>query len=364
MMKVPKYIAFISSFLIATIITAQESMMSYNAGITYHYGFMMAHRNDLKVMVKGYTRATEFSFSMQHNGDKDWEVKYSYPFTGVSLIYIDFANPDQLGHGISLMAFYDFPLFRKKNFDFAFKIGFGPGYVEKIFDKEENYKNFAVSTHFNGFAYGNFHGRYEIGKRWLLSGGLSILHFSNASASKPNLGINLVTLNMGLAYSFREVDKKGRDEGHDFTYNKKWQHEIVPAFGRKSKEIEGTEFGIFSLAYEASRQVSFKSRLGGGADVFYNTAHRNENGRNDYILESNADLLQIGLNFYYVLQISKMSLFLNQGVYVYTKYFEDGGLYNRFGMRYHITDHLMINLSMKTHFAVADHVEFGIGYRL
>lgn len=363
MRKTVKYIAFISTQWLFSQAIAQDKMMSWHSEINYHYGYIIAHRNDVAVLVKDYTRITEFNISRQFNGKEEWQEKYNYPYLGAGLMIFDFGNDEQLGKGISLMAFYTFPLVRSENFEFSFKLGFGPGYVEKVFDIEDNYKNFAVSTHFNGFAHGNFTGRFTVKDHLTLSAGLSINHFSNASAKKPNLGINIPALNAGIGYRFKETDRVVREENYSFVFNKKWNHDVILAAGRKRNSIEGDLFKTFSLSYSLTKHVSFKSKFGAGTDLFYNTAHEGEESGDGTEITTAADILQAGLHFSYALQVDDLSVFINQGIYLYSPYKEDGSLYNRFGIRYLLFEHLILNLSMKTHFAVADHVEMGLGYR-
>jgi hypothetical protein len=38
-------------------------------------------------------------------------------------------------------------------------------------------------------------------------------------------------------------------------------------------------------------------------------------------------------------------------------------VYQRIGIRYRTGRHLLWNMSLKSHYAVADHWEFGVGYR-
>jgi hypothetical protein len=205
--------------------------------------------------------------------------------------------------------------------------------------------------------------RYTFKEKYFLSAGLSFSHFSNAAAKKPNGGLNIPAINAGVGYRFIEREKTIRGENYNYDYRKKWDHDLVIAFGRKSRSIESGKRAAFSTAYAASKHVSFKSKLGGGADLFYNSSHRGQEGSNGEELSSFSEVFQIGANISYTFQIDRLSIFVNQGIYVYTKYDEDGLIYNRFGFRYLVTKKLIINLSMKTHFAVADHVEWGIGYR-
>jgi hypothetical protein len=362
-MKLLKYIAFALFLISVSQSRAQESMRQYEAGMTYHYGYILAHRDNVKALVKDYTKILEVSLFKQGNGDKDWHVKYNYPYFGISTMFFDFGNPEQLGKGFSLMAFYNFPLIRKRNFEFLFKLGFGPGYIEKVFDRVENYGNIVVSTHWNGFAFGNFNMRYKIKNRIVASAGLSVSHFSNASASKPNLGVNIPALNAGVTYKFGEVEKSDRSAGYVYEYSKDWSHDVIFAFGRKRQTIGGDMYKVFDVAYSYSKLFGFKTRLGFGADMFYNESHKGFESEDGMILESNGDIFQGGLNIGYALNISDLNIFVNMGAYLYDQYKEDGPIYHRFGMRYLMYDHFILNLSMKTHWAVADHVEMGLGYR-
>lgn len=363
-MRSLKYIAIILSLLWPQLPKAQESFRPLAAGVTYHYGFILAHRNDVKSLVTDYTRITEFSFIKQFNGDNDWHIKYAYPYFGLSLMHFNFGNPEHLGNGFALMAFYNFPLIRKGDFEFLFKLGFGPGYIEKVFDREDNFQNVALSTHFNGFAFGNFNMQYTFNKRILASAGFSISHFSNASAQKPNLGINIPALNAGIAYRFNETEKKGRDENYTFEYDKKWNHDLIFSFGRNRKEIGGDQFIATDLTYNYSRLFGFKTRLGIGADLFYNSAHENYTTDGGDYLKNGSDVLQGGLHLAYTLQVDQLGVYVNMGAYLYDKYKDDGPIYHRFGIRYWLMEKFILNLSMRTHWAVADHVELGVGYRI
>ena len=46
------------------------------------------------------------------------------------------------------------------------------------------------------------------------------------------------------------------------------------------------------------------------------------------------------------------------------RYDMDNELYHRVGMRYQFDNGLLLNMVLKTHWAKADYVEYGIGYTL
>jgi len=330
----------------------------------YHVGYIISHRNDIAILVKGYTRAAELNFAKQFNGNEDWQLKYSYPYFGLSLFYFDFSNAENLGNAMASCFYWDYPITRGEKFQLAFKLGIGFGYVEKIFHPKENYKNYATSTHLNGFAHLNLKTRYRFNKHVDATFGLSFSHFSNASYRKPNLGMNIPALNIGVGYSFIEVDRKPLKEKSAYTFDRSWSHDVILSYGSTEKNpIGGHAYNVFSLAYAYTKRFSFKSRAGLGADLSYNESLIGElNTNGDTITEKN-EQLQAGLSLGYYFQIENFTFLVNQGAYLYSQLNGAGTLYNRWGVRYVLKEHIIFNLSMRTHLAVADHIEYGLGYR-
>lgn len=349
---------------ISPVLRAQESSTKHSLWGYYHYGYIISHRSDIEALVKGYTRISEVSFVFHGNGQKDWHQKYAYPYYGLSWLYMDFGNPIQLGFGTSLIAFYDFPITRGEKLKLLFKIGIGPGYVQKVFHRTKNFQNYAVSTRMNGFAYGNLHGTYNFSDQLAASFGISISHFSNASYSKPNLGINVPAINFGIGYGFDKTEKIPRKLKSEYTFEKRINHDIILTYFTKERNpIGGRKFPTYTLMYAASRHVSYKSKFSAGSDLIYNTAHKDKADGNGNLIESPLDIAQLGFNLGYALQISDFAIYFNQGIYLYSKYKDDGLLYHRFGLRYYLKQKFILNFSMKTHYAVADNAEFGLGYR-
>ena len=53
---------------------------------------------------------------------------------------------------------------------------------------------------------------------------------------------------------------------------------------------------------------------------------------------------------------------IGMGAYVRDKYKPNDKLYHRVGMRYVFDNGINLNLALKSHWARADYVEYGIGY--
>src|SRR5690606_33873113 len=74
-------------------------------------------------------------------------------------------------------------------------------------------------------------------------------------------------------------------------------------------------------------------------------------------------LTQLGVHGGYALVLGRGELFLQMGVYVHSPVPDEEPVFHRIGGRYHSGRRLVWHMALKSHYAVADHWEFGAGYR-
>ena len=139
---------------------------------------------------------------------------------------------------------------------------------------------------------------------------------------------------------------------------------LSSAFGiHENFPPEGPKYGAFNLGAEYNRGISQKSTLQGRVDLFYSEAvHAAMNEE-----EKSADrgqAVQAGVAIGYALHFGEFLIRMQTGTYLVDNYTLNGRIYNRFGMQQNINEHLSINLGIKTHFAKAQHFEFGCGWTL
>ena len=92
----------------------------------------------------------------------------------------------------------------------------------------------------------------------------------------------------------------------EYSFDKKIDQDVLFQYGVKEKNpIGGELYDVYSLSYNASRMVTFKSRLGLGLDFFYNTSLRGELDENGEPIENPSDIMQWGISAFYALQVSK-----------------------------------------------------------
>jgi hypothetical protein len=192
---------------------------------------------------------------------------------------------------------------------------------------------------------------------------------------------------------------------------KRWSGEVILSGGFKKLYYKDTKyFGTASLNLEGYYHTCRQHRIGVGLDLFYDGAYAqtvaqdasgkyywtDENtyfGRTFTANNNFENKLRLGLNIANELTIGKVGIFFHFGLYLYDpvknmepggeilealnkgetpkkKGFiypydinkEDGWNYFRLGMKYHFTEHFLVNLSFKTHLQKVEFFELGVGY--
>ncbi len=327
-----------------------------------HYGFIVAHRPAIVHLQHQHIRSFEIELAKPLKGDEDWQQPYQLPLFSISYQYFDLGNQQELGNGHALMPRILFPLNKNHWLRSSLSAGVGLGYIEKIFEPHENYKNTAIGSHFNAVVNLSYDFRIKTGTKTQLAAGISFTHFSNGAIQPPNLGINIPTLHAGFSWYF------GKPLPRIFTTINPVKKEIYNklSIGAGVKGVETDQgiqnYGITAIHYSINKIISHKSRLSIGADGFYDgTLPWKLEKLNKEPVDA-AVAYRLGLNLGYELSAGKISLLLKNGIYLVDQYKEDGHYYIYAGVEYKFTKQLFAGYYLKTHFGKADFFEFGLGY--
>lgn len=327
---------------------------------TFHTGAILPHRKEVNEIVEGKTQGYEFSFYKSTVGKKQWQQLYNYPKLGLSAIAINLGNERELGMGYGFFPFIEIPINQRK-INWRLKVGYGIGYIEKPFDRATNYKNIAIGSHYNALIYANMLWSVKLTNRLNTSAGLSIIHFSNGSFSRPNLGINIVSLNTGVSYSFGNLAEKIENIIEERSHQ--WTKKVMIGLGAKEiPPVEGPKYFVSTYSFNLIKTRAQKSSYGFGADLFYNTSLSDLIAQDSTNSISGLDNFRLGLAGIYSFDFGKISLLIEVGGYVFSKYKENGIIYNKISSRFNVNDRLFLSLGVRTHIVVADFAEFGIGY--
>ncbi len=329
----------------------------------YHRGFLLPHRQNMLHLPAGPAHALEARIIIKSDGAKRWHQLYNNPEVGITVRGFDLANHDLLGYGLAVGGFFSAPIYRKKRFTWSLEIGTGLAYTSKKFDADDNYKNIAIGSDLNAYLFLGQKISYNINERIQLSAALNFNHISNAAYALPNLGLNypMVSLGMQTVLSVQDSSNTLVNFGDENKIKGYW--DVSSSFGVKEiYDPRNTKFATYNLGVQRAVGISKKSSIAPGIDVFYNSALKTVRANKGDTVNT-LSTLQSGIRVGYQLHIDQFIVSVQLGVYLLDGYKEDGFIYHRAGMRYYLSDHWGINLSLKTHFFKADFFELGAAYR-
>ena len=341
---------------------SQDEVSTFGIKKTFHYGAILPHRPIVSEVVEGHSFAYELSFYKSTFGNQSWQQQYKYPKVGASALAINLGNKEELGMGFGVFPFIEIPLNNRK-INWRLKLGYGLGYIQKPFDRETNYKNIVIGSHFNALIYANMLWSFKVSKSFSSSSGVSLIHYSNGSFARPNLGINVFSLNTGIAYHFGEKNKLITNDIEERPHI--WKKKMMIAFGVKEiPPVDGPKYFVSSYSFNLIKARSNKSSFGFGTDLFYNSSLSDLIGADTNNTRNSVDNFRLGIVGIYSFDFGRVSLMAEMGVYAFTRHNKQGLIYHRLMTRFNMNDKLFLNLGLKTHYAVADFVEFGIGFNL
>ena len=342
---------------------AQEELI---AGANLHYGWIIIHHASFRNLVTGHTSAMELNFGKQTVHKNTWNEYYRYPTIGVSYFYADLGNPQQLGYVDALYTWINFPLVRSKGYTMGFRLGAGLGYITKRFDRVDNYKDQVIGSHVNGVIHLNYTNSFKLANQLSFNTNIGITHLSNGAFKTPNLGINICTASMGFSYRFGKdslIIPKHIERIH-FNEKKVYYNLIIAGGEKEIVPPDHQKYPVYSLSGVALKQMGYKSSLGLGLDYFHDASLGPLfQSDSSYFGKSNR-IGRLGIYAAHELAISKVHVVMDLGYYLISDWKDNGMIYNRIGLKYYFLENICANITLKTHWAKADYIELGVGYKI
>jgi len=252
------------------------------------------------------------------------------------------------------------------------RIASGIAYAENPYDIDTNPNNNAYGTHLLGSSYFMLgYNKPTIFKGFGLKAGLSLIHYSNSSVKSPNSSANTFAATLGVTYQI--------DAGTQGSYT------TTAGFDKVTQPIhfnvvlrggiqEGRVIGLgqkpfFVVSGYADKRLSYKSSIQLGVDaifakfleteIAYSAAAFPQNG-----VTGDEDYKRVGVFVGYELHVNKLSLIGQVGYYAYYPYKFEARVYLRPGLKYYISEKVFAVVTLKSHWASAENVAFGVGFRI
>ena len=328
------------------------------------YGFIYPHSSFIEYVLDRNIHGAEILLSTASTGHHNYEYMYRYPRYGAGYNYTNFGDKDVLGNAHALFAFCEVPFYRSKNrLNVNYKLDFGLAYNTVVYNIYENPLNHSISSRFNGFVGFDFNATYRLFNRNHVKIGFELTHYSNGKAKSPNLGINAVTMTAAYLYDL----KPSRSIENRLSYKQKQDRHMIDLVwnnGRKRDDMLNEKlYYISTFVTDYYYCFSPKYGIGGGMDFFYDASLAPTKEFEEEVEASSKDNYQFGAHLGAVARYRNFGVHLGAGHYIHAPYHKYTAIYSRFGMRYAIKGKVILNFTIKAHYAIADYIEWGIGYR-
>lgn len=330
-----------------------------------HAGMDLPFYKALRYLTQDDIYAFDLSVSFPTYGKDYWEKLYRYPRQGIGFSYWSLGNNDVFGNAYALYSFINIPFFRHtEKFSFNYQFSFGAAYLPKIFDIQIDHLNRAIGSHTNIYIHLGIDGKITILPRSQLVIEAGVTHFSNGKTRSPNYGINAGSFSLGLNYTFNNKDAIILDPEIPKIDNRFVQSVIYSAGTKVYDNLLGKKYFVSSVCYNLERIISHKRKIGLGADLSYDGSISEALASEDGTPVKDFDkLIRFGLHTSYAVQYKKLVMEIHIGHYLYySKSTVLTPVYNKISVQYLFTRSLLGSISIKSHMAKADCLEYGIGY--
>jgi hypothetical protein len=349
-------------------IQARDSLSLVNnlrLGGYVKHGTLLPHHSSIAYAMHSNISGLEVLLSTDTYGRSAWDSLYRFPRIGIGYNYSTLGNSEVFGSGHSFFGFVDVPFIRNPGkFNVYYQFTVGIAYLTRTYDVVDNPLNVAISSGLNLYGNLKFTARYSFNRQNEITAGFGLTHYSNGKMGTPNLGLN--SFNLALGY-FHEI--KGGNQPHrisrDFPAISKHSGDLVISAGVKvDDQATSSKYLISTLVADYIFSPGPKYAFGLGTDLFYDQSLGPNVAEKEGESYTQKDLLQFGMHLGVYAHYGRIRITGHIGTYLVAKYYKYAKVYTRIGMRYSVSNRVFLNIALKAHYAIADYVEWGIGYRI
>ncbi len=353
-------IIFISLFLL----NAYGSIAQYSKDIQVNtfQGFLIAHRQDMANMA-AHSLGVEVIYSSNFTAWKQVDSSYKHLRWGTGFTYFNLGNKAINGDVYAWHIHIEANLKKRKNFQATLRFGSGIGYLTKPYNLQTNRMNKAIGSHLNGNMQVMYKAYFKLNNNIYFVIGAGVTHYSNGNFKRPNLGINVAHLNLGVQRKIQLIDKP-KFKQLPILFPKKG---IEINAGVASKQIavaDTRRFVILSTSALYYWQHSKTRNWRAGIDVFFDRTYPYKkfqpSSLNNVRLKNMTEIaLKAGHEFIF----GRVAIVTDIGTYIYRPNDYKKLVYFAIGFNYFFNRGIVAQTRLKSHLAVADYFYWSGGYR-
>jgi hypothetical protein len=333
-------------------------------GLRSHYGFIIPHSKSIANVSDANPFGLELNISKVFLKQSSWEKCYCESQAGLSISYFNFNNPTVLGSAMSTAIYFE-PLIAAKNkLFYSVRGSLGFSYLTKIYDVSQNPDNQFFSMPISFILGATFNVYYRVKPNLLLNFAANYNHISNGGFKQPNKGMNFPTIGIGLDYAWQSISLPDRvgitKRPVDYRLRKQlW------AFGslktvNEPDSLPTVHTTIYGVAGLLSKHIGRYNALQVGVEIVADGFAKETLQRKNSNLDHHQVIGLIG----HELWLGRFVFSQQFGVYIYSPYRNSPDfLYQRYGLFYQLTPHLLVGASLKAHRQVADIFDIRVGWK-
>ena len=335
-------------------------------------GKVIKHEAKFTLPIPMLTTGFDMDLVLHTYGKKNWEQRRNYPTIGIGFSYINYGIDSIYGHCFGIYPNIVLPLISGKKLEWTLRMGDGIGYVTKRFRRTAPVDtiNVAIGSHINDFAMFMTDLRYHMNQHWDIQGGADVTHISDASYHKPNLGINMIGVHLGVRYS-SVTSKPAHIARHLERLKNRWlvQGRLSMAYV-SSYTPGGPLYPVYIATGYVSRRWWSKNKVFAGIDYAYYQSiyawlRNNEMDVGSERQHSYKSAVFAGNEFL----LGRVGIVFQLGYYLQQSAIPIEPVYEKIGGHFYLVQkehgpikEFFISAMLKTHETVAELGEIGLGF--
>ncbi|WP_310392025.1 acyloxyacyl hydrolase [Hymenobacter sp.] len=332
-------------------------------GLYAQGSIIIAHTDAIRHLVASHPTGFELNLQRQTTGAAPWHGWYKFPKMGLALTYYDFHNP-VLGHVVAASPYISKSFSRGAKHDFSFRLGAGLAYLTNPYNQDTNHKNTIASSALNATIQARFEYDYALTPHLGLLAGFGLNHYSNGSTTKPNFGVNLPSVVLGLNYHEQRPAPQTNAASDPAEVGRTFYNASTSLGYKQRSEGDLQKYLVNSVTAAVGRRVNRKSNLLAGVEGFLDRSLKAQLEDTTRAGLRQPDVKKAGVFVGHELLFGRLAFVSHLGFYVYAPYKSSTAYYERLGLKYHFTRVLFGAIDLKIHRGAADVIEFKVGARL
>jgi hypothetical protein len=330
------------------------------------YGSILPHNSDISHLIRGHPTGGILSLNNRTFGSRPWHQDFGYPDWGFSAIFQDMSNPE-LGFNFGIYAHLNAYFLRR---NVQLRMGQGIAYNSNPYDRLVNFRNNAYGSQILSSTYFLVQLQKErLFGRFGIATGVGLIHYSNGNVRAPNTSTNTFILTAGLTYDPNPQPIPEFKQWTPLEQAEPIHVNVMFRTGVNESDVIGSgQFPFYIASIYADKRVGRLSGFQIGTDIFFSHFLKElirfkATSFPELQIDRNSDYRRVGMFAGHELFMGKLSVITQLGYYVYYPFDFEGRVYNRIGAQRTFGEHFLGGISLKSHGAKAEAVEFGLGYR-